>query len=213
MSLGVQVDQAESLIFTTTKTGISRMGYARFSLKDESRKAKAGLRSLLATLWFVSVLLLLFKLLLEFGALLRFEVGALLALDLKLLLGTQQLDERLFSAIALLKSSANNPQIAAVAVAIARSHHVKKPLDSIVCAEKSDRLTASMQIALLAQGDHLLDEGTDGLGLGYGRVHAIFFDNGGHQVAQQRAAMAGVASKFESCIAMAHDEKLSFSER
>ena len=189
------------------------MGYARISLKDESRKAKASLRSLLATLWLVSVFLLIFQLLLEFGALLRLEVGALLALDLKLLLGAQQLDERLFGAVALLESGANDPQIAAVAVAITRSNHVKEPLNSIVCAEKGDRLTARVQIALLAQGDHLLDDGPDGLGLGYGRVHAIFFDNRRHQIPQQRAAMAGVASEFESCIAMAHDEKLSFSEQ
>ena len=72
-----------------------------------------------------------------------------------------------------------------------------------------------MQIALLAQGDHLFDERTNGLGLGDGRLDAIFDDDGRDQVAQQSAAMAGVASEFESCIAMAHDVALfrKFSEQ
>jgi hypothetical protein len=63
-----------------------------------------------------------------------------------------------------------------------------------------------VQITLLAQGDHLFDERTDRLGLGHGRLHAVFFDNGRDQVSQERAAMAGVASEFESCIAMAHNK-------
>jgi hypothetical protein len=65
-----------------------------------------------------------------------------------------------------------------------------------------------VQIALLAQGDHLFNVRTDSLGLGHGGLHAVFHDDGRDQVAQQRAAMAGVASELESCIAMAHGETL-----
>ena len=62
-----------------------------------------------------------------------------------------------------------------------------------------------MEIALLAEGDHLFDVRTDSFGLGHGGLHAIFYDDGRDQVAQQSATMAGVASEFVSCIAMAHD--------
>jgi hypothetical protein len=66
-----------------------------------------------------------------------------------------------------------------------------------------------VQIALLAQGDHLFNQRTDGLGLGHGGLDAVFDDDGRNQIAQQRAAVAGIASELESCIAMAH-KKLSF---
>ena len=65
-----------------------------------------------------------------------------------------------------------------------------------------------MQIALFAQGDHLFHVRTDSLGLGHGGLHAVFYDYGRNQVAQQSATMAGVASELESCIAMAHGETL-----
>ena len=59
--------------------------------------------------------------------------GALLALHFQLLLRAQQFDERLFSAVALLKAGADNAQIAALAIAIARgATDVKEPLDGIV---------------------------------------------------------------------------------
>src|SRR3974390_120532 len=65
-----------------------------------------------------------------------------------------------------------------------------------------------MPIALLAQRNHLFHVRTDSLGLGYGRLNAVFHDNRRDQVAQQCAAVAGVASEFETCIAMAHGETL-----
>ena len=193
--------------------GISLMGYAHLFPKKNRGKVKAGLRGLLAALGFVRVLLLFFELLFEFGALFRFEVVALLALDFELFFRAQQFDEHLFGTIALLEADANDSQIATVAVAVAGSHDVKKALDGIVGAEKGVRLTARVQIALLAERDHFLNVRTNRLGLGHGRLHAVFFNYGRHQVAQKRAAMAGVASEFVSCIAMAHDEKLSFNEK
>jgi len=67
---------------------------------------------------------------------------------------------------------------------------------------------ARVQIALLAEGDHLFDMRADCLGLCHGGLHAVFDEDGRDQVAQQRAAVAGVASEFESCITMAHGETL-----
>jgi hypothetical protein len=65
-----------------------------------------------------------------------------------------------------------------------------------------------MKIALLAQGDHLFDVRTDSLGLGDGCLYTVFREDGRNQVAQQGAAMTGIASELESCIAMAHGEAL-----
>jgi len=61
-----------------------------------------------------------------------------------------------------------------------------------------------MKIALFAEGDHLFNQRTNCLGLGHGGLHPVFDEDGSNQVAQQRAAMAGIASELESCIAMAH---------
>jgi hypothetical protein len=61
-----------------------------------------------------------------------------------------------------------------------------------------------VHVAALAEGDHLFDDGPRGLCLGDGRLDLVVEKNGGHQVAQKRAAVAGVPSEFESCIAMTH---------
>jgi len=101
--------------------------------------------------FFCCFLLLLFELLFELIPLLGLQVGALLALHFELFFRAQQFDERLFGAVALLEAGANDPQIAAVAVAVARSHDIKEPLDGIVGAEEGVRLAARVQIALLAR--------------------------------------------------------------
>src|SRR5579863_182119 len=142
-----------------------------------------GLRGFFAALGFLSVFLLLVKLLLKLGALFSLKVGALLALDFKLLFGAQQLDERLGGAVSLLETGANDSQITAVAVAVAWSHDIKKPLDGVVGAKKCERLTARVQIALLAQGNHFFDVRTNRLGLRHSGLYAIFFDHGRDQVA------------------------------
>ena len=118
----------------------------------------------------------LFQLLFELGALLGLDVGALLALDFELLFGAQQFDEGLLRAVALLEAGADDAQIAAVAIAVARSHGVKQPRHGLVGHEKAERLAARVQIALLAQGDHLFHVRTDRLGLGHGGLHAVFHD-------------------------------------
>src|SRR3569833_2019556 len=70
-----------------------------------------------------------------------------------------------------------------------------------------------MHVAFLAKRNHLLHVRTNSLGLGHGGLHAVLYDDGRDQIAQQRIAMAGVASEFESCIAVAHDVLLAFGIR
>jgi len=149
-----------------------------------------------------------FQLFFELGALLGLDVCALLALGVDLLFGAQQLDEGLLGAIALLEAGANDAQVTALAVAIARRHGVEQPLHGLVGHEKAESLAARVQIALLAQCDHLFHVRTNSLGLGHGGLHAIFHDYGRDQIAQQGATVAGVASELESCIAMAHGATL-----
>jgi len=87
---------------------------------------------------------------------------------------------------------------------------VEEPVDGLGGHHVAEGLAARVQIALLAQGDHLFNQRTDGLGLGQGGLDAVFDEDGGDQIAQQGATMAGVASELESCIAMAHGVLLSF---
>jgi hypothetical protein len=58
--------------------------------------------------------------------------------------------------------------------------------------------------AVLAEGNHLLDERTRGLGLGKGGLNAIIDDDGGYKVAQKSATVTGVAAEFEAAITMTH---------
>src|ERR1700746_49000 len=82
--------------------------------------AKPDLRGFFGTLSFV--LLVVFELLLEFGALLGLDFVALLPLLVELLFGAQQFDECLLGTVALLETGADNAQVAALAIAVARSH-------------------------------------------------------------------------------------------
>src|ERR1039458_681524 len=176
-----------------------------FGAEGWNRYRDASLRSIFFAVFFF----LFFEMLFHLGALLGFDVVALLPLGVKLLFGAQQFDEGLFGAVALLKSSPDDAEVAAGAIAVARSHGLKQPLHGLIGHEKAESLAARVQIALLAQGDHLFNQRTDSLGLGHGGLHAVFHEDGRDQVAQQGAAMAGVASELESCVAMAH-VKLSF---
>src|SRR5258708_25576157 len=149
-------------------------------------------------------LLAFFELLLELGPLLGLDFVALLLLHFELLFGAEKLDEGLFAAIALAESSADDAQLATLAVPITPRHGFKQPLYGLIGHEKAEGLTARVQIALLAQGNHLFNQRTNSLGLGHGGLHAVFHEDRRDQVAQQSAAVAGVASELESCIAMAH---------
>src|SRR5262249_2379367 len=135
-------------------------------------------------------------------------ICALLTLLVESGLSPEKLDEGFFGTVTLLEATAHDAQIAAVAVAVARGHGVKKPRDSIAGLKERKRLTPRMQVALLAQGNQLLHVRTNRLRLGDSRLDAVFKNDGRDQVAQQSAAVAGVASEFVSCIAVAHGKSL-----
>src|SRR6516225_8586502 len=70
------------------------------------------------------LLLLLFESLFELLALFGLDIGTLLTLLVELLFGAQQFDERLLGAVAFLETGADDPEVAAVAIAVARGHGV-----------------------------------------------------------------------------------------
>jgi len=60
------------------------------------------------------------------------------------------------------------------AVAVARRHDLEEPRNRLIGHEKAEGLTARVQIAVLAQGDHLLNQRTGLPGLGQGGLDAVF---------------------------------------
>ena len=109
------------------------------------------LRCLLATVALALVLgrgfgLLLFELLFQFGALLGLAFGALLALHLKLLFCAEEFNEGFLRPVTLLEAGADDAQIAAIAVAVARRHGVKEALHGVVGAQKTERLPAGVKL-------------------------------------------------------------------
>jgi hypothetical protein len=179
----------------------TRIGCAQ----DKSDEADLGLL-------FTALGLLLRKLLLQLFATLRTGFGTLLAFLIQHLLRPNQLNERLLGAIATLKAGADNPQIAAVAIAVPRRNCLEQPRNSLAGLQISKSLTPRMQVTLLSERNELLNMRTHGLGLGDRGRYAILENDGRHQVPQQSAAMAGVPSQFESCIAVTHGKSLSIEK-
>src|SRR3569623_1884644 len=175
-----------------------------------SQKSWKQLSGLFAALFFFGLLVLFFEGGFELLALLCLNLGAFLALLVELLLGPEQFDERLFGAVALLETGADDAQVATLASTVAPGIGIEQAPYCVVGTEKAEGLAPCMHIALLAQRDHLLHVRSNSLGLGHGCLHAVFDNDGRDQVAQQRITMAGIASEFESCIAVAHDVLLAF---
>src|SRR5271165_2477120 len=118
--------------------------------------------------------------------------GALLALFVKHLFASEQLDEGRLRAIALPPCGADNTRVATLAIAEARGYRIEQFVNRFVGHQVSRRLTAGRQITLLAESDHFFDQGPEGLGLGNGRLDALLYDHRSDQIAQQRAPVARV---------------------
>ena len=106
----------------------------------------------------------------------------------------------------LCASRRDDAQVSAFAVAETGSDGVEELVHGGAGHEVGQGLAARRQIAALAQRDHLLDQRTQGFGLGHGGLDSFFEDERSHQVPQQRAAMAGVSSQFPSCYFVTHGE-------
>src|SRR3954465_8413860 len=191
-------------------TGVRRGG--RPVLRAGNKAGSGPLSGFFAALFFLAFLFLVggFEFGFELLALFGLDLVALLLLGFELLFGAEKFDKRLLAAVSLAEAGANDAQVATLAVAVTRRHGFKQPRNSRIGLQEAERLAARVKIALLAESDHLFDVRANCLGLGHGSFHAVFHEDGRDQVAQQGATVAGVASELESCIAMAHDVKLSF---
>ena len=81
--------------------------------------------------------------------------GALLALLVQLVLGTEEFDEGLLRSIALLEAGAHDAQIAAGTIAVARGHGIEQAGNCFPGLQIGECQAAGMQIAALAQRDQL----------------------------------------------------------
>src|SRR5205814_6500870 len=136
---------------------------------------------------------LLFQLLGKFFALLRTGFRAFLSLLVELVLGAEEFDVGHLGSITLAGSEARDAEIAAVACTVARCNRGEETIDRLRRHEVGRSLTACVNSALLAEGDHLLNERTSGLALGDGGLDPVVEDDRGDEVAQNGAAMAVVA--------------------
>src|SRR2546423_629173 len=149
-------------------------------------------------------LFLLFHGFARFFSFLGTGFGALLSLFVEKLFAAQQLDEGFVSAIAFLPIGANNAGVAAVAIAKARADGIEQLVHGLFGHQVSRCLPAGGEISALAERDHLFDGRTQGFGFGNRGLNALFdYERSGH-VAQQRAAMRGGTSEFESCHFVTH---------
>ena len=106
--------------------------------------------------------------------------------------------------VTLAEAGVNDAKISALAIAVTRRNRHEQTRHRLRRHKKCSSLAAAMNVATLAEGDHLLDQRTNCLGFRKGRFDAIFYDDGGHQVAQKSAAVAGITSEFISCFTMPH---------
>src|SRR5580704_10214948 len=134
------------------------------------------------------------------------SLGSFFALFFLQLFTTEEFDERRVSAVALAPTGSDNTQVSTFAVPEPGGDGVEKLVHCGTRHEIGDGLAARGQIAALAQRDHLLDQRTQGLGLGHSGLDSLFDDERSHQVPQQGAAVAGVTSQFPSCYFVTHRE-------
>ncbi|VXA90708.1 hypothetical protein BREVUG8_10100 [Brevundimonas sp. G8] len=98
----------------------------------------------------------------------------------------------------------HDADIAAVTLAVARAERFEQLADLRHVANLADGLTTSVQVALLGEGDQLLDEGTQFLRLGQGRGDLLVLDQRGGHVREHGGAVATRATEFTMGGAVAH---------
>jgi hypothetical protein len=141
---------------------------------------------------------------LGFGSAFGASFAALLTLFVEQFLATEQFDEGVVGAVTLAPSGANDAEVAAVAIAKARTDNIKQFVNRCAGHEVSERLTTGSKISALAEGDHLLDLGTHGFGFRDRGLDSLFDDERSHQIPQQRAAVRSVTSQFPSGYFVTH---------
>src|SRR5215469_3794332 len=100
----------------------------------------------------------LFHRLLGFGGLFGASFRTLFALFVENLLASEQFEESLVRAVALVPCCTDDARVATVPIAEARAHGIEQLHHGLVGHQIASRLSPRRQIAALAERDHLLDQ-------------------------------------------------------
>jgi len=84
------------------------------------------------------------------------------------------------------------------------ANFVEQPLHRLALEKIGQGAALVGQRPRLAEAHHLLYDGLHRLGLGQGGGHAVLLHHAGGQVAQQGAAVGGVAPQLVSVFAVSH---------
>ena len=108
--------------------------------------------------------------------------------------GLHQLDDCHLSSVAPAGAGAGHSGIAAVAVSILGSDLLEQLLGHVFLGDEGQSAAVGRQVALLAQGDHLLDHGLNFLGTIEGGFHLAVLQQIGNLLTQQGLSLcAGLA--------------------
>ena len=94
--------------------------------------------------------------------------------------------------VALAGAEPDDARVAAGPLREARSDVGEEPVDDVFERSAASACRAGMEVAALAQRDHLLGERLDRLRLGLGRLDAAVLDQGAREIRVERLAMGGV---------------------
>ena len=117
-----------------------------------------------------------------------------------------KLDHRERRVVPMTETSLQNPRISALTILVAIAKHGKQLLNQIVFLERRRGLPASCEIALLAEGDQLIDHRAKLLGLGQGRRDLLMTDQSAGHVGEHRLTMLVGSIEFAKRKAVAHDD-------
>src|SRR5690606_5808727 len=121
-----------------------------------------------------------------------------------------ELDDGHRGVVAVTEARLHDADVAAVTLGVTRSQRVEQLADLRHVANGADGLTTSVQVALLGEGDQLLDEGTQFLRLRQGGRDLLVLDQRGGHVGEHGLAVADRTAELTIGGAVAH-RGLSYS--
>ena len=107
--------------------------------------------------------------------------------------------------VALALAQPDDACVSARAVREPGSHVGEQLVHDVIRAKRGERLPPGMEIAALAQGDHLLGEWLDRLRLSLGRLDPAVLDQGPREIRVERFAVGGIPPELLAGSLVPHD--------